>query len=182
MKKAFILLIMMASSASYAATHQIGVGLGVANTDGPNNWSSTADFISKIDYAYQFHPNLAVEVGYANLEAGSSSVSALLNLLGNKQVVDYSTGYTGLKASVSPLSFLNLYAVGGANYSSVKQTYTPRGGTEITDTHRGLHPYYGVGTEVVIFNTVGLGVEYRKFFLANDFESDAVFAGMNIKF
>ncbi|MFY2508255.1 porin family protein [Vibrio pectenicida] len=181
MKKILILSTIMWSSASYAATHQIGIGIGGADVSGPNNWSDSG-FVGKIDYAYQFHSNFAVEVGYAAAEGMTDTVFSAL-LASNRQAVDYSTGYTGLKVNISPLSFLNFYAVGGANYSSVKQSYTPIGSaSEKTDTHTGLHPYYGVGTEVVILNTLGLGVEYRKFILANDFESDAVFAEINIKF
>ncbi|KFI10420.1 porin family protein [Vibrio coralliilyticus] len=180
MKKALLLLPLLLSSTAFAGNHQIGFGIGGGGTDGPNDWSDSG-FAGKIDYAYQFHPNFAAEVGYAAVDGMTSNI--VTTVLGTtKQEVKYSTGFAGLKAGVSPVSFLNLYVVGGANYSDVEKTYTPSGGTERTDSHTGLHPYYGAGAELIFFSTVGLNLEYRKFVLADDFESDVVFAGMNIKF
>lgn len=170
---------LLLSSTAFAGNHQIGFGIGGGSTDGPNDWSDSG-FAGKIDYAYQFHPNFAAEIGYAGVAGMTSNI--VTTVLGTtKQEVQYSTGFVGLKAGVSPVSFLNLYVVGGANYSDVEKTYTPSGGTERTDSYRVTSILWS-GYRTGFFSTVGLNLEYRKFVLADDFESDVVFAGMNIKF
>ncbi|ARV28325.1 porin family protein [Vibrio anguillarum] len=180
MKIPFLTLLLLISSSAYAVNHQIGVGIGYGGTEGPNDWDDSG-FAGKIDYSYQFHPNFSTEIGYAGVDGMTNNI--ISTTFGQtKQQVNYSTGYLGLKASLSPIPFFNLYALGGANYSNVEKTFTPTGQAERTESHKGFNPYYGLGAEVVAFNTVGFNVEYRKFFLANDFESDAVFVGLNVKF
>ncbi|CAM3698840.1 outer membrane beta-barrel protein [Vibrio aquimaris] len=180
MRKTLFLLPLWLSSTVCASNHQIGIAMGYGDTEGPDNWSDSG-FAAKIDYAYQFHPNFAAEIGYAGVEGMTSNfVSAVFGT--TEQEVNYSTGFAGLKAVISPTSFLDFYAVGGANYSEVKKTYTPAGGAKRTDSHTGTHPYYGVGADLIFFSHVGLNLEYRKFILANDFESDVVFTGINVRF
>lgn len=168
------------SSSIYAANHQIGVGIGYGGTEGANDFTDSG-FASKIDYSYQFHPNFSTEIGYAGIDGMTSNIISTA-FDQSKQQVKYSTGYLGLKASLYPVSFFNIYALGGANYSNVEKTFTPTGQAERTVSHKGLNPYYGLGAEVVAFSTIGFNVEYRKFILANDFESDVFFAGLNLKF
>jgi len=180
MKIRFLPLLFLISSSAYAGSHQIGVGIGYGGTEGPNDWDDSG-FAGKIDYSYQFHPNFSTEIGYAGVDGMTSDIIST-TFDQTKQQVKYSTGYLGLKASLYPVPFFNIYALGGANYSNVEKTFTPTGQAERTESHKGLNPYYGLGVEVVAFSTVGFNVEYRKFVLANDFESDVFFAGLNLKF
>lgn len=179
MKKMLLLLPLLLSSAAFAGNHQIGFGIGGGSTDGPNDWSDSG-FAGKIDYAYQFHPNFAAEIGYAAVDGMTSNI--VTSVFGTtKQEVTYSTGFAGLKAAY--LLFLSsTYMLSVVRIIRMLRKLIRLRGTERTDTHTGLHPYYGAGTELIFFSTLGLNLEYRKFLLADDFESDVIFAGMNIKF
>ncbi|WP_114785518.1 outer membrane protein [Vibrio tetraodonis] len=180
MKKILHLLPLLLSSTVCASNHQIGLAVGYGDTEGADNWADSG-FAVKIDYAYQFHPNFAAEFGYAGVEGMTSNV--ITSLFGSTtQEVSYSTGFAGIKSGISPVSFLNFYAVGGVNYSEVKKTYTPTGGIQRTDSHTGVNPYYGIGGDLILFSRVGLNLEYRKFVLADNFDSDAVFTGINFRF
>lgn len=180
MKVRLLLLIFLISSSAYAANHQIGIGIGYGDTEGESDWDDSG-FAGKIDYSYHFHPNFSTEIGYAGVDGMTNDI--ISTAFGQtKQKIKYSTGYLGLKASLYPVPFFNIYALGGANYSNVEKTFSSTGQQEITESHKGLNPYYGLGTEIVAFSTVGFNVEYRKFFLASNFESDVVFAGLNLKF
>ncbi|WP_339387742.1 outer membrane beta-barrel protein [Vibrio caribbeanicus] len=180
MKHFIVLLVsLLASFPSLAERHQIGLGLGGADLDGRD---SDAGFAAQLNYSYQFQPNLAAEIGWIGASGiVSSGVSIFLG--DTEESIDFSNTYTGLRANYYLLSFVNAYAMGGATYSEVEKSIkVKKTGATTTDKSDGLGGYIGAGLELVAFDSVGFGLEYRRFFMHDNYKSNSVLLTANIKF
>ncbi|WP_325894480.1 outer membrane beta-barrel protein [Grimontia sp. NTOU-MAR1] len=180
MKHFIVLLVsLLASFPSLAQQHQIGLGLGGADLDGRD---SDVGFAAQFNYSYQFQPNFAAEIGHIGASGIASSTVSLL-LGETTETIDFSNTYLGMRANHYLLSFVNAYAMGGATYSEVEKSIeVKKTGAKTTDTSDGLGGYIGAGLELVAFDSIGFGLEYRRFFMHDNYKSNGVLLMANIKF
>ncbi|CAM3281233.1 outer membrane beta-barrel protein [Moritella viscosa] len=175
-KKVILLALFSFSFSIFASEHQINLGLGGATLEGKDD--DDIGFAANINYAYQFHPYLSLELGRMESEGVFTSIFSNM-----EESIEYSATYLGVKAHYYPVSFFNVYALGGANYSEVEKSKKVKStGATITSSNDGINAYFGAGAEFVFFNNVGLGLEYRTFFLSKDYKSNAVLANLSFKF
>ncbi|CCN86059.1 outer membrane protein [Vibrio nigripulchritudo] len=179
MKKISVLLPLLLSSAAFAGPHHFGLKGGGARID--QNEPVDGGFTVQMDYAYQFHPNFSAELGYVGTVGAISEIMTSL-LPGDKESLGYDAIFTGVKANYAPAEFVNMYAVGGANYSRFESSVTPVSGSKKVSTYEGVNPYYGAGAEFIIRETVSLSLEYRNYILEKEIQSSVILAGLNIKF
>ena len=177
---AVIACLLLSSSYVFAASHQIGYGLGGATIE--SNKDDDIGFGQTFNYAYQFHPNFSAEIG--RMASKGVLTTALSTAFSDEeQSIKYNSTYLGLKANYYPVSFFNIYGLGGANYSKLDRTikYKSTGFTKKTSDD-SIHAYFGTGVEFILFQHVGIGLEYRRLLLAKDFQSDFLSAQINYKF
>jgi opacity protein-like surface antigen len=171
-----VILLALFSCSTLAAEHQINLGLGYASLKGTSD--DDIGFAANINYAYQFHPNLSLELGRMESEGLLTSLFS-----GTEESIDYNTTYLGVKAHYYPVSFLNIYALGGANYSEVEKSSKVKStGITTKSSDDGINAYFGAGAELLFANHFGLGLEYRTFLLSEDYKSNAVLANVSFKF
>ncbi|AUI87984.1 hypothetical protein BS333_16505 [Vibrio azureus] len=179
-KSAAIACLLLSSSHALAASHQIGYGLGGATIE--SNKDDDIGFGQTFNYAYQFHPNFSAEIGRM-ASKGVLTTALSTTLSDEEQSIEYNSTYLGLKANYYPVNFFNIYGIGGANYSELDRTIKNKNtGFSKKTSDDSIHAYFGAGAEFVLFQHVGIGLEYRRFMLAKDFQSDSVSAQVNYKF
>ena len=177
MKKTLCVLLLFSSSSCFAVNHEIGLRIGGGTIT--NDDRADGGFAFQLGYNYLLNPHFALDTAYYGNTGGLGYIGSL-GLV--DEVSSVGGGLLGVKAQYPVFKYLNVFAKGGLNYSSVEVTTELRKDKTDSTTYSGVHPYYGAGTELMLGNHVGISIEYQRIELSHNFSSDNWLTGINLKF